>query len=308
MFSPASTQKDVFAETRDLVTSCMDGYNVCIFAYGQTGSGKTHTMTGNEKDRGVNFRALSELFRLRDERQEDFEYDISVCMVEIYNEQLRDLLNKDPVSSASSLKVHKGANGIYVENLTEWNVESQDDVLRAISAGDKNRSQGVTNMNEHSSRSHAMVTVKVVGKHRTAGISYFGKLHMIDLSGSERISKSGATGQRLKEAQAINKSLSALGNVIESLQKKQSHIPYRDSKLTYLLQDSLGGNSKCLMIAAMSPTGLDTEETLCTLKFAERARRVELGPTSRTTKRRAPGAKPKPGAKPGAKPRPKPRA
>lgn len=141
-------------------------------------------------------------------------------------------------------------------------------------------------MNEHSSRSHSILTVSVQGHNFTAGITYFGKLHLIDLAGSERVSRSGATGERLKEAQAINKSLSALGNVLHNLQLKSKHIPYRDSKLTYLLQDSLGGNSKCMMFVNISPCSADVEETFCSLEFAARVSRVELGMATQNKQRK----------------------
>jgi len=253
----------------------MDGYNVCIIAYGQTGSGKTYTMEGPEENPGVNFRALRELFLIKKKRAEDYVYEISVSMLEIYNESLCDLLVEK--SDENKLNIRQGKDGIYVENLTEVEVDTEEDVIKYFHVGKKNRASGRTNMNEHSSRSHSILTVSVQGHNFTAGITYFGKLHLIDLAGSERVSRSGATGDRLKEAQAINKSLSALGNVLHSLQLKSKHIPYRDSKLTYLLQDSLGGNSKCMMFVNLSPCSADAEETFCSLEFAARVSKVELG-------------------------------
>jgi len=148
---------------------------------------------------------------------------------------------------------------------------------QTIRRGQSNRSTGVTNMNEHSSRSHMLLCVKVFGRNNVTNISYFGKLYLIDLAGSERLSRSQAEGDRLKETRAINKSLSALGDVIESLQKKNPHVPYRNSKLTFLLQDSLGGHAKTLMFINVSPTEADSEETACSLNFASRVRQVELG-------------------------------
>jgi len=143
--------------------------------------------------------------------------------------------------------------------------------------GNKNRAVGRTDMNEHSSRSHSILTVSVQGHNFTAGITYFGKLNLVDLAGSERVSKSHATGDRLKEAQAINKSLSALGNVLQRLQQKGGHVPFRDSKLTYILSDSLGGNSKCMMFINISPCSTDVDETFCSLEFGAKVSRVELG-------------------------------
>lgn len=288
VFGAGAKQEDVFADTKFLIQSVMDGYNVCIFAYGQTGSGKTFTMEGNESNPGVNYRALAELFRIAAERKQDYDYTFNVSILEIYNETIRDLLSTDNEdlhlgSSSASKKyaIRKGKNGIYVEGLAEVPVISPEDVHEAMRRGQKNRSTGVTNMNAHSSRSHCLVSIKVVGFNRVAGITYYGKLHLIDLAGSERLSKSLATGDRLKEAQAINKSLSALGNVIESLHKKTSHVPYRNSKLTFLLQDSLGGNAKTLMFINVSPSKDDAEETMCSLLFATRARKVELGSAGR---------------------------
>jgi len=166
---------------------------------------------------------------------------------------------------------------MYVQGLTQETVQTEEEVLKLFKRGNSNRSIGRTNMNEHSSRSHSLLSVEVEGENLIAGIKYFGKLHLIDLAGSERLSKSLATGERLKEAQAINKSLSALGNVIEALQKKTNHVPYRNSKLTYLLSDSLGGHAKTLMFINVSPNSTDAEETNCSLTFATRVRKVELG-------------------------------
>jgi len=200
-------------------------------------------------------------------------------MKEIYNERIRDLLtDKQP---DEEFKIITGERGMVVKGLTSIPVETEEDVLNAMRRGNSNRSVGVTSMNEHSSRSHSLLSVEVEGENLIASIKYFGKLHLIDLAGSERLSKTGATGDRLKEAQAINKSLSALGNVIESLQKKSNHVPYRNSKLTYLLQDSLGGHAKTLMFINVSPTSYDGEETNCSLTFATRVRKVELGTASK---------------------------
>lgn len=278
VYGPSAAQVDIFKDTKPLIQSVMDGYNVCIFAYGQTGSGKTFTMEGNEENRGVNFRALTELFRIKQNRAKDYVYKISVSMKEIYNEKINDLLreakeNKDD----DELKIMNGDRGMYVQGLTSEPVQTEEEVLKLFKRGNSNRSIGRTNMNEHSSRSHSLLSVEVEGENLIAGIKYFGKLHLIDLAGSERLSKSLATGERLKEAQAINKSLSALGNVIEALQKKTNHVPYRNSKLTYLLSDSLGGHAKTLMFINVSPNSTDAEETNCSLTFATRVRKVELG-------------------------------
>ncbi|WCJ43004.1 Kinesin-like protein KIN-14G [Euphorbia peplus] len=272
VFGPMATQEEVFADTRPLIRSVLDGFNVCIFAYGQTGSGKTFTMTGpkelTEEGLGVNYRALSDLFLLSDERKEVFSYDISVQMLEIYNEQVRDLLDKVRNSSQ---------NGINVPDASLVPVSSPSDVLNLMDLGHKNRAVSATAMNDRSSRSHSCLTVHVQGKNLTSGAQIRGSMHLVDLAGSERVDKSEVIGDRLKEAQHINKSLSALGDVIASLAQKSSHVPYRNSKLTQLLQDSLGGQAKTLMFVHISPEHEALGETLGTLKFAERVATVELG-------------------------------
>ena len=285
VFTPESSQEDVFVDTEPLVTSVLDGYNVCVFAYGQTGSGKTHTMMGYPGNPGVNLRALQELFRLIEERQQEFKYEVRLSVLEIYNETIRDLLAPPEVEKTRKHDIHpaKGTTLMFVDNLTETTCTNIEDVMSCMKTGDGNRSVGVTKMNEHSSRSHAIVMIKVHGTNILTGTATQSKLTLIDLAGSERVGKSEAVGARLKEAQAINKSLSALGNVISSLTAKNAHVPYRDSKLTFLLQDSLGGNSKTLMFVNASPAPSNLSETVCSLNFASRARSVELGVAKRQT-------------------------
>ena len=246
-----------------------------VLAYGQTGSGKTFTMAGPPDNRGVNTRALDELFKRRDERASEYNDEFTVSILEIYNEQIRDLLAADV--GATKLTIKTGPNGNYVPNLTVVPVRSLDEVLELIELGETNRSAACTDMNEHSSRSHSLVQVEMVSKNVVTGSEARGKLNMIDLAGSERISKSGASGTRLKEAQNINKSLSALGDVIQARCNKQGHVPYRNSTLTHMLQDSLEKDSKTLMFACTSPAAFNSEETFCTLNWAARARTVELG-------------------------------
>ncbi|KAK2965214.1 hypothetical protein RJ640_019969 [Escallonia rubra] len=257
---------EVFSDTRPLIRSVLDGYNVCIFAYGQTGSGKTYTMTGpkdlTENSKGVNYRALSDLFLLAEQRQDTFCYDVSVQMIEIYNEQVRDLLVTD---------------GLNVPDASLVRVATTSDVIDLMNLGHRNRAVGATALNDRSSRSHSCLTVHVQGRDLTSGAVLRGCMHLVDLAGSERVDKSEVTGDRLKEAQHINKSLSALGDVIASLAQKNSHVPYRNSKLTQLLQDSLGGQAKTLMFVHISPELDAVGETISTLKFAERVATVELG-------------------------------
>ncbi|KAM1042329.1 hypothetical protein ACFX13_032126 [Malus domestica] len=248
VFGPSATQADVFSDMHPLIRSVLDGYNVCIFAYGQTGSGKTYTMSGprelTEKSQGVNFRALGDLLSL------------TIRTLEIRNSSQTGLnvpdANLVPVSSTSA-------------------------VIDLMNLGHRNRVVGATALNDRSSRSHSCLTVHVQGRDLTSGAILRGCMHLVDLAGSERVDKSEVTGDRLKEAQHINKSLSALGDVIASLAQKNPHVPYRNSKLTQLLQDSLGGQAKTLMFVHISPEPDAVGETISTLKFAERVATVELG-------------------------------
>jgi kinesin family protein C2/C3 len=308
VFGPTATQDDVFRETQPLIRSVMDGYNVCIFAYGQTGSGKTYTMVRiflqtrpsscllhiqlliilfflmqsgppgrSATEMGINYLALSDLFLICDRRKDMMTYEIYVQMVEIYNEQVRDLLAEN--SSCTRLDIRTCSSdddGLSLPDATMHSVNSTKDVLQLMEAGEVNRAVSSTSMNNRSSRSHSIFMVHVRGKD-TSGGTLRSCLHLVDLAGSERVDKSEVTGDRLKEAQYINKSLSCLGDVISALAQKNSHIPYRNSKLTLLLQDSLGGQAKTLMFAHLSPEEDSFGETISTLKFAQRVSTVELG-------------------------------
>lgn len=286
VFGPSATQAEVFSDTQPLIRSVLDGYNVCIFAYGQTGSGKTFTMTGprdlTEKSQGVNYRALHDLFLLAEQRKDTFRYDVSVQMIEIYNEQVRDLLVTDGLNKRLEIR-NSSQTGLNVPDANLVPVSSTSDVIHFMNLGHKNRAVGATALNDRSSRSHSCLTVHVQGRDLTSGNILRGCMHLVDLAGSERVNKSEVTGDRLKEAQHINKSLSALGDVIASLAQKNPHVPYRNSKLTQLLQDSLGGQAKTLMFVHISPEPDAIGETISTLKFAERVATVELG-TARVNK------------------------
>ncbi|KAJ4900651.1 Kinesin-4 [Raphanus sativus] len=237
VFGPSATQEEVFSDMQPLVRSVLDGYNVCIFAYGQTGSGKTFTMSGPKQ---LTEESLGVNYRA-----------------------LADLNNSH--------------NGINVPEANLVPVSSTADVIQLMDVGQMNRAVSSTAMNDRSSRSHSCVTVHVQGRDLTSGAILHGSMHLVDLAGSERVDKSEVTGDRLKEAQHINKSLSALGDVISSLSQKNSHVPYRNSKLTQLLQDSLGGSAKTLMFVHVSPEAETVGESISTLKFAERVASVELG-------------------------------
>ncbi|KAJ0255741.1 Kinesin-like protein KIN-14P [Hirschfeldia incana] len=279
VYSPNATQAEVFSDIKPLVRSVLDGFNVCIFAYGQTGSGKTYTMTGpdgaSEEDWGVNYRALNDLFKISQSRKGNINYEVGVQMVEIYNEQFFVLytLTMHTLGILSTTS----ENGLAVPDASMYPVTSTSDVITLMDIGLQNRSVGATAMNERSSRSHSIVTVHVRGKDMKTGSVLYGNLHLVDLAGSERVDRSEVKGDRLREAQHINKSLSSLGDVIFSLASKSSHVPYRNSKLTQLLQSSLGGRAKTLMFVQLNPDATSYSESMSTLKFAERVSGVELG-------------------------------
>ncbi|WVZ86025.1 hypothetical protein U9M48_032872 [Paspalum notatum var. saurae] len=266
IFGPDASQSEVFADTQPLIRSVMDGYNVCIFAYGQTGSGKTYTMSGPdvtaEETWGVNYRSLTDLFEISQTRADSVTYDVKVQMIEIYNEQIRN---------------NSHVNGLNIPDANILPVKCAQDVLDLMKVGQRNRAVGSTALNERSSRSHSVLTVHVQGKEVISGSTLRGCLHLVDLAGSERVDKSEATGERLTEAKHINKSLSALGDVISALAQKSSHVPYRNSKLTQVLQDALGGQAKTLMFVHVNPETDSFSETMSTLKFAERVATIELG-------------------------------
>uniref|UniRef100_A0A7N0TDF2 Kinesin motor domain-containing protein n=1 Tax=Kalanchoe fedtschenkoi TaxID=63787 RepID=A0A7N0TDF2_KALFE len=274
-----------------MVENCLSGYNSCMFAYGQTGSGKTYTMLGEIDEleinpsphRGMTPRVFEFLFgRIRAEeetrKEEKLKYSCKCSFLEIYNEQITDLL--DP--SATNLHLREDMKkGVYVDNLSEFEVQSVTDILMLLSQGASNRKVAATNMNRESSRSHSVFTCVIESqweKDATTNLR-FARLNLVDLAGSERQKASGAEGERLKEAASINKSLSTLGHVImvllEVAHGKPKHVPYRDSKLTFLLQDSLGGNSKTMIIANVSSASCCATETLNTLKFAQRAKLIQ---------------------------------
>ncbi|XP_026655969.2 kinesin-like protein KIN-14J [Phoenix dactylifera] len=279
IFGPKDDQEAVFAETLPIVKSVLDGYNVCIFAYGQTGTGKTFTMEGTTENRGVNYRALEELFRSSKERSSLSRYQFSVSMLEVYNEKIRDLLADNADQHAKKLETKQVADGTQdVPGLVEAQICSIDEVWEKLKTGARNRSVGSTNANELSSRSHCLVRVTIKSENLVSGQRSRSHMWLVDLAGSERAAKIEVEGERLKESQFINKSLSALGDVISALASKNPHIPYRNSKLTHLLQSSLGGDCKTLMFAQISPSSADLGETLCSLNFASRVRGVEHGP------------------------------
>ncbi|XP_030443942.1 kinesin-like protein KIN-14N [Syzygium oleosum] len=297
VFMPDSSQEDVFVEISQLVQSALDGYKVCIFAYGQTGSGKTYTMMGTPghvDEKGLIPRSLEQIFQTKQSLQsQGWKYELQVSMLEIYNESIRDLLpsNRSSIDStrtenvnAKQYAIKHDANGnTHVSDLTVVDVRSSREVSYLLNHAAHSRSVGKTQMNEHSSRSHFVFTLRISGVNESTEQQVQGVLNLIDLAGSERLSKSGSTGDRLKETQAINKSLSSLSDVIFALAKKEEHVPFRNSKLTYLLQPCLGGDSKTLMFVNLSPDPSSAGESLCSLRFAARVNACEIGVPRRQT-------------------------
>eukprot|EP00301_Raphidiophrys_heterophryoidea_P018045 c3027_g1_i1.p1 GENE.c3027_g1_i1~~c3027_g1_i1.p1 ORF type:complete len:1046 (+),score=249.52 c3027_g1_i1:174-3311(+) len=284
VFGPEDSQEVVFDEMRTLCLSALDGYNVCLFAYGITGSGKTFTVEGgaasrdNPKQHGLVYRTMKEIFRIAfGERAGAYDTVIEFQLIELYNDDFRDLLVM-PGDKAPKLEVRIIPDlGVIVENVKKIKIDKLEDAMELLKRGYSNRSTKFTNSNSVSSRSHSILTLHLSGINVKTKKAYNGKLHFVDLAGSERVGKSGVTGDALKEAQAINLSLSALGDVIQALSTKEKFIPYRNSSLTKLLQESLGGNSKTVMICNIAPCKHSVTETVNSLRFATRAHKVEMG-------------------------------
>ncbi|KAJ8957542.1 hypothetical protein NQ318_020581 [Aromia moschata] len=252
------TNEEIFKEsTYSLITSLMDGYNCSVFAYGATGAGKTYTMTGTPDTPGITFLTMTELFNKHQELSVERDFELGITYLEVYNELVKDLLNPGP-----PLQLREDGN-------------TPDELFSLLEEGNKNRTQHPTDANAESSRSHAVFQVYIQMTFKGTGEVRTAKLSMIDLAGSERGSATGYVGARFTEGANINKSLLALGNCINSLADGQRHVPYRDSKLTRLLKDSLGGNCQTVMIANVSPSSMSYEDTYNTLKYATRAKKIK---------------------------------
>ncbi|CAG8614171.1 12784_t:CDS:10 [Funneliformis mosseae] len=277
IFPPETHQKFFFDESiKPIVDDVIGGYNGTVFAYGQTGSGKTHTMMGdmdNEEFKGLIPRIVEQIFHSIISSPSTMEYTVKVSYMEIYMEKIRDLLNPQN----DNLPIHEEKNrGVYVKGLLEVYVSSVQEVYEVMKRGGNARIVAYTNMNAESSRSHSIFVITVNQKNLSDGSVKSGKLSLVDLAGSEKVGKTGASGQTLEEAKKINKSLSALGMVINALTDgKSTHIPYRDSKLTRILQESLGGNSRTTLIINCSPSSFNEAETLGTLRFGMRAKSIK---------------------------------
>ncbi|KAK9881340.1 hypothetical protein WA026_015467 [Henosepilachna vigintioctopunctata] len=274
VFDQCTLQEEVFEELSQLIQSALDGYNVCVFAYGQTGSGKTYTMQGgiDLREYGMIPRSVNLIFDTKEQMEKKgWSYKINASFLEIYNENLKDLLD---MKSGKTLEIRfNEGKGTTVSNLTILEISSADELLEIMVKAQENRATAVTNFNEHSSRSHAVTKICIEATYQESKASYIGSVTLVDLAGSE--SAKFSSDDRLTETKNINKSLSSLGTVLMALHKNDSHVPFRNSKLTYLLQSSLGGNCKCLMIVNISPNEHCYNETVNTLRFASKVKEVK---------------------------------
>ncbi|XP_020192425.1 kinesin-like protein KIN-14O [Aegilops tauschii subsp. strangulata] len=281
VFDQESTQDDVFHEVKPILRSALDGHNVCILAFGQTGTGKTYTMEGTSDNLGAVPRAIQELFS-HAAQDTSSTYSFSISMLEVYMGSLRDLLapRQQPLfrsiegNTTCNLSILATTSGsVQVEGLTDVAVPDLKKANQWYCRGRRSRSTSGTNVNNVSSRSHCLTRITI---RRCGGVTeQVSKLWLVDLGGSERLLKTGASGLTMDEGKAINLSLSALGDVIAALRRKRSHVPYRNSKLTQILSDSLGDGSKVVMVVHISPSKDDVGETICSLGFAKRARLIE---------------------------------
>ncbi|XP_053283350.1 kinesin-like protein KIF18A [Pleuronectes platessa] len=278
VFDENSTQDDIFqSTTKGILDGVMNGFNCTVFAYGATGAGKTHTMLGSQNNPGVMYRTMKELFKRMDDAKEEKEFAVAFSYLEVYNEQIRDLLaNVGPLAVRDD-----GTKGVVVQGLTLHQPKTAEQILEALDSGNRNRTQHPTDMNATSSRSHAVFQIYLRQQDKIASLNpnaCVAKMSLIDLAGSERASATNTKGARMREGANINRSLLALGNVINALadpKSRKAHIPYRDSKLTRILKDSLGGNCRTVMIANVGPSSKSYDDTHNTLKYANRAKEIK---------------------------------
>jgi len=287
VFMPGS-QDEIFDNCRDLVQSAIDGYNVTMFAYGQTGAGKTYTMSGSPGDEGMAPRTAREVFRIIDDCKERIDFCVTASMCELYRNDLVDLLVASPKFGSEPLQklnVRMEKSGaVTIDNLTEEECMDMNDIMRVLTAGTARRRVAATAMNTESSRSHSILTIRISSRNNETGEGLYSKILLCDLAGSERLKKYDYFDDVQKEGIEINKSLTALGDVIEALTKRQSQIPYRNHKLTQVMSDSLGGSAKTLMFVNCSPSNSNSNETLMSLRFSSRAKRV----TNQVTRQKSP--------------------
>ncbi|KAK2837522.1 hypothetical protein Q5P01_014734 [Channa striata] len=286
VFSGDASQEDLFHDTNRLIQLAIDGYNVCIFAYGQTGSGKTFTMVGDkeQKNPGIIPRSFNAMFDIIQDNNTKFDFKVSAYMLELYNDRLQDLFvsqageaHAQPQShgQARRVEIKRNRKGVvFAQGAETKEVSNAQELYALFQQACANRHISATKMNVESSRSHLIIGIMVESRNLTNGSVSTGKLSLVDLAGSERAAKTGAKDHQLKEANSINKSLSALGDVISALSAELPHVPYRNSKLTQVMQDSLGGNAKTLMIVNISPSECNLDETLTSLIYATRVKAI----------------------------------
>ncbi|KAF8390810.1 hypothetical protein HHK36_023109 [Tetracentron sinense] len=289
VFTHEASQQEIFVEIEELVQSALDGYKVCIFAYGQTGSGKTYTMMGRSNDlehKGLIPRSLEHIFQTGQSLlPHGWVYTIKVSILEIYNDKIRDLLSMDRLVGGKKFLIqHIPKGNTTVSDLTIVEVHSVEEASSLLHKATQRRSVGRTQMNQHSSRSHFVFTLRISGVHETTKKQVDGILNLIDLAGNERLSKSKSTGDQRKETTEINSSLLCLSNVITALSRKCGHVPFRDSKLTYLLQPCLAGDSKTLMFVNISSDPSSASESFTSLEFARNVNACGIGIPQRQTK------------------------
>jgi cell division septum initiation protein DivIVA len=299
--APSSSQSSLFSEVSPLIQSSLDGFNVCLLAYGISGSGKTFSMEGTKEQPGMNRLAVKEMWEEM-RRREEYDWEVKVQACEIHCEQIRDLLLGcqaqaedaelcngicEIQTAAASSSSSGAAPAVQLKGAVTVSVTSLRDVESALSSASSARSSASTQTNAHSSRSHSIVTLFITSVHKVTGTVMRGKLSLVDLAGSEDVSRSEVEGERLRETKNINKSLSALSLVFQALSQKQAFVPYRNSRLTHLLSDSLGGSSKSLLILCLNPTEEVAAETLQSLKFGQTVRTVRLGPAQQNKEPKA---------------------
>ncbi|KAL4087788.1 hypothetical protein PRIC1_012220 [Phytophthora ramorum] len=310
VFHGQHSQMTVFKEVAPLVRAAVAGHHACVFAYGQTGSGKTHTMQGTESDRGLYYRAAETIYHTVDQQQHVYDFHVSVQIVEVYNEEIYDLLGDNSTggtttttgdkgspsgmgchvgatslcgnasaSPASTVEIRHGEDGVYLKNVGSVAASSVKELYEAIGRSRTSRSK-----NDRSNRSHTVLMIDIRRTSKANGETDTGRLALVDLAGSERLSKTAETpALTVRESQHINKSLAAVGDVLAALLAKEKHIPFRNSKLTHLLQDSLSGSAnRTLLLVHVSPTSADVNETINSLKFASRVNHIQMGKSQRT--------------------------
>lgn len=277
VFVPGS-QEEVFEDCKDLIQSAVDGHNVTIFAYGQTGAGKTHTMYGTQKEEGIAPRASAEVFQVLEGIRSRYDVTVKASMLELYNNVLVDLLRpirRNDIRQAPKLNVRYDKGGVVqIDSLVEREAQDAKELKQLLERGLAQRTVAANAMNIESSRSHLIFTIKVTSVNKLTQETLSGKILLCDLGGSERLKKSEAIGSTQKEAIEINRSLTALGDVIEAIARKQKSVPYRNHKLTQIMQDSLGGRAKTLMFVNCSPAWSSINETVMSLMYAARAKRI----------------------------------